>query len=436
MIMNIDQRTGPVKVVIAGGGFAGLNLAEQLLRNKNYIITIIDANNYNYFPPLLYQVATGFLDASSISYPFRKHFRNSRLSFRMAKVLSVDPSKKLVRLDNGQLGYDYLVFATGVKSNFFGIKSIEENAIPMKTVDDALRMRNVLYSTMEEASVAASDTEKKTLLNIVVAGGGPTGVEVTGMLAEIKKNIFLKEYPELKHIESKIYIVDGGKHLLGPMSDKSHDEAHKVLTGLGVEIILDTHVNEFSDQQVILSSGQVIPARILIWAAGVTAVTFPGVPESSIGQGKRMLTDEFNRVNGMEDVFAIGDCSIQLTDLVYPKGHPQLAQAAIQQGKNLAGNFALMIKGKPLKPFKYYDKGEMAVIGREHAVVDLFKHRFHLRGLLALLAWLTVHLLSLVNGANKFRTLASWTVAYLSKDQSLRMIYRPDLIRRTTRKPE
>ncbi|MGF7036820.1 NAD(P)/FAD-dependent oxidoreductase [Mucilaginibacter lappiensis] len=436
MNINNEKISGKIRVVIAGGGFAGINLAQNLLNDRRFAITIVDRNNYNYFPPLLYQVATGFLDASGISYPFRKLFRNDRISFRMAAVNQIDPIEKTLCLDNGMVTYDILVLATGVKSNFFGIKSIEENAIPMKTVDDALRMRNVLYQTMEKASVSTDKSEQEMLLNIVVAGGGPTGVEVTGMLAEIKRNIFQKEYPELKNIPSKIYIVDGGQHLLSPMSNKSHEEAYKILTGLDVEVILGTHVNEFIDHQVILSNGTIIPANILIWAAGVTATIYPGIPETSIGPGKRILTNSFNEVNGMESVFAIGDCSVQTDDPKYPKGHPQLAQVAIQQGRKLASNLSGMADNKPLQKFSYYDKGEMAIIGREHAVVDLFKHRYHLKGLIALMAWLTVHLLSLMNAANKFRTLVSWVVAYLSKDQSLRMIYRPESTKKAADRTE
>ncbi|MGN8070950.1 NAD(P)/FAD-dependent oxidoreductase [Mucilaginibacter sp. 22184] len=424
--MNILAENRKIRVVIAGGGFAGVNLAQRLLKDKRFWVTLVDRNNYNYFPPLLYQVSTGFLDASGISYPFRKLFRNERLSYRMGEVKGVDPDNKLLHLDNGDLNYDQLVLATGVKSNFFGIKSIEENVIPMKTIDDALRMRNVLYQTMEAASVSTDEAEKEMLLNIVVAGGGPTGVEVTGMLAEIRKNIFLKEYPELKGTPAQIYIVDGGQQLLSPMSQKSQEDAYAILDKLGVEIILGTHVQEFIDNKVTLSDGTVIPAKILIWAAGVTAPILNGIPISSLGIGKRMITDIYNRVKDVENIYAIGDCSIQLEDSLYPKGHPQLAQVAIQQGRNLADNLKRLYTGEDLSAFKYFDKGEMAIIGREHAVVDLFKHRYHLRGLIALFAWLMVHLMSLVNAANKSRTLISWMVAYLSKDQSLRMIFRPD----------
>lgn len=424
--MNRIENPRPIRVAIAGGGFAGLNLAQRLLKDRRFQITLVDRNNYNYFPPLLYQVSTGFLDASGISYPYRKLFRNERLSFRMGEVTGLDPEENILHLDNGDVGYDHLILATGVKSNFFGIQSIEENAIPMKTIDDALRMRNVLYQTMEAASISKDIAEREMLLNVVVAGGGPTGVEITGMLAEIRKNIFLKEYPELKDTPAQIYIVDGGQHLLAPMSQKSQNEAYAILDELGVEIILGTHVQEFRDQKVTLSDGTIIPAKILIWAAGVTAPILNGIPLNSMGAGKRIITDDFNRVAGLSNVYAIGDCSIQTTDSRYPKGHPQLAQVAIQQGRNLADNLRLIGSDHQWSPFRYYDKGEMAIIGREHAVVDLFKHRSHLKGLLALFAWLTVHLMSLMNAANKSRTLISWIVAYLSKDQSLRMIFRPE----------
>ena len=424
--MKNENKIELISVVIAGGGFAGVNLARRLLKDKRFSVTLIDQNNYNYFPPLLYQVSTGFLDASGISYPFRKLFRNERLTFRMAEVTGLDPEKKELILNNGLVSYDHLVFAIGVRSNFFGIPSIERNAIPMKTIDDALRMRNLLYQTMEEASVATDEQERASLLNIVVAGGGPTGVEVAGMLAEIRKNIFKKEYPGLQGAGLRIYIVDGGQHLLGPMSDKSHDDAHRVLSGLGVEIILGTHVQTFEDGKIALSNGTEIPARILIWAAGVTAPVIDGIPPSSTGIGKRLVTDSFNQVTGMNNVYAIGDVSVQTLDERYPKGHPQLAQVAIQQGITLARNLMRAASGLPMERFTYYDKGEMAIIGREHAVVDLFKHRVHLRGLLALASWLVVHLISLMNTANRVRTLITWVVAYLSKDQSLRMIFRPE----------
>ncbi|MDN3547769.1 NAD(P)/FAD-dependent oxidoreductase [Mucilaginibacter aquaedulcis] len=419
-----DAQNAVKKIVIIGGGFAGINLAEQVAKNKNYQVILLDKNNYNYFPPLLYQVATSFLDPSDISYPFRKMFRNKRITYRMAEVLKIDAASQTVHLTNEELKYDYLVFASGARINFFGMENVQKNAIPMKTIDDALRMRNALLQTMEQAAMTKDMAERRKLLTIVVAGGGPTGVEIAGMLAEMKKNIFLKDYPELKGTLGGIYIVDGGKNLLGPMSEKTHQEAYDVLSNLGVKIKLNTYVKDYDKNQVTLSTGETIEAKTLIWAAGITANTFEGIPESSLGIGRRMITDEFNKVTGFDNIYAIGDASIQITDERYPKGHPQLAQVAIQQGRNLAKNFNAMQQGKPLATFNYYDKGDMAIIGRNKAVVDLFKNKLHIGGAIALFMWLFVHLISLVNYRNKLKTLYNWATAYMSKDQSLRMIFR------------
>jgi NADH:ubiquinone reductase (H+-translocating) len=414
------------KVVVAGGGFAGIHLVQKLRKNKNYHIILIDRNNYNYYPPLLYQVSTGFLDASSISYPFRKLFRNKGISYHMADVVKVDPETQTLYLNNGEIHYDYLVLATGCKTNFFGNENIRKNAIPMKTIDDAQRMRNSLYKNLELASISENEREVKKLLTVVVAGGGPTGVEVSGMLAEIRKSIFAKEYPELNGVTGDIYVIDAGPALLGAMSDKSHADAYKVLTRLGVKVILNTQILDYSDERVKLSDGQVIGTKTLIWAAGITGNTFEGIPVTSIGPGKRMITDEFNKVFGLENIYAIGDTSIQMTSHEYPKGHPQMAEVAIQQGNNLANNLIAVANNKPLTPFTYFDQGELAVIGRNYAVADLLKHKLHVRGLPALLIWLGAHLVTLVNFSNILRTLYTWIIAYFSRDQSLRMIFRPE----------
>jgi NADH dehydrogenase len=411
------------KIVVIGGGFAGVNFAQKLAKNKSYQVTLVDKNNYNYFPPLLYQVSTSFLEPSSISYPFRKLFRNGNIRFRMGEPVKIDPITHTVYLQDGELNYDYLVFASGAKTNFFGNENIAKNAIPMKTIDDGLYMRNALLKTLEQAAITKDPAERKKLLTIVVAGGGPTGVEVSGMLAEMKNYIFAKDYPELVKSPGGIYIVDGSSNLLGAMSEKTHKEAFKVLTKLGVKIKLNLHVNDFVDGRIMLSNGEVIEANTLIWAAGITANTFEGIPASCLGIGRRMVTDEHNKVIGLENIYAIGDASIQMTDQAYPKGHPQIAQVAIQQGRTLAANFIAMAKGQPLKPFKYFDKGDMAIIGRNSAVVDLFKHKVHFSGIIALFMWLFIHLISLVNYRNKLRTLYNWAVAYISRDQSFRMIF-------------
>jgi NADH dehydrogenase len=415
---------GAKRIVVIGGGFAGVNFAQNVAKNKNYQVTLVDKNNYNYFPPLLYQVSTSFLEPSSISYPFRKLFRKDNIRFRMGEPVKIDPVTQTVYLQDGDLTYDYLVFASGAKTNFFGNENIARNAIPMKTIDDGLKMRNALLQTLERAAITKDPAERKKLLTIVVAGGGPTGVEVSGMLAEMKNYIFPKDYPELVKSPGRIYIVDGSPNLLGAMSEKTHQEAYKVLTKLGVKVKLNLHVNDFVDGRILLSNGEVIESNTLIWAAGITANTFDGIPVICLGIGRRMITDEHSKVIGLENIYAIGDASIQMTDQGYPKGHPQIAQVAIQQGRTLAANFIAMAKGEPLKPFKYFDKGDMAIIGRNSAVVDLFKHKVHFRGIIALFMWLFIHLISLVNYRNKLRTLYNWAVSYISRDQSFRMIFR------------
>jgi NADH dehydrogenase len=422
---SLESNVNKTRIVIVGGGFAGLNLVQHLYKNKNYHITLVDKNNYNYFTPLLYQVATSFLDPSSISYPFRKLFRDKNISFRMAELLKVDPTTQTIYLSDGELQYDQLVFAAGARTNFYGIESIEKNAISLKGIDDALKMRNALLTTLEMAAKATDPAERRKLLTIVVAGGGPTGVEVAGMLAEMKSYILKKDYPELKTAKGAIYIVDGSENLLSPMSDKTHTETKKAMLDLGVQVKLKTRVADYTNGIVSFADGDVIEAGTLIWAAGITANVFEGIPLASLGVGKRMKTNQFNQVEGFENIWAIGDISVQITDPVYPHGHPQLAQVAIQQGVNLAKNFLATEKGKEMKGFKYFDRGDMAIVGRHHAVVDLFKHKVHLSGFPALFIWLFIHLISLVNINNRIRTLYSWAVAFITRDQALRMIFRP-----------
>lgn len=411
-------------IVVVGGGFAGLKFAKQMFNNSFYNVTLIDKNNYNYFTPLLYQVATGFLDPSGISYPFRKLFRNKGISFRMAEVLAVDTESQTIYLNEGEMAYDYLVFAAGTKTNFFGNQSVEANAIPLKGIEDALFMRNRLIDTLEKASIESDPAERQRLLTIVIAGGGATGVEVAGMLAEMKNYILEKDYPELKGAGGKIHIVHSNPVLLAPMSEKTHKETYDALFNLGVDIKLNTRVISFTDDQVSLSNGELVAAQTLIWCAGVIAHSFPGIPEKSLGPGNRMKTDGFNKVAGLENVYAIGDISIQMTDKLYPTGHPQLAQPAIQQGRNLAKNLIAVARGQKSTAFKYFDRGDMAIVGRHNAVADLLKNKVHLSGFLGLMGWLFIHLISLVNYNNKIKTLYEWMIAYLTKDQALRMIFK------------
>ncbi|WP_159476193.1 NAD(P)/FAD-dependent oxidoreductase [Dyadobacter sp. 3J3] len=415
-----------MKVVIIGGGFAGVNFALSLGNHDEFEVILVDKNNYNFFPPLIYQVATAFLEPSSISYPFRKLFSGKdNVHFRLGELQKVVPAENKIVLDNGDLTYDYLVFATGAETNYFGMENVKKNAIPMKTLDDAIEMRNKLLQQMEMASICTDPEETKKLLTIVIAGGGPTGVEVSGMFAEMRNGILRKEYPELAGKGSEIYLVDGGDALLSPMSVKSQKNTYDDLRRLGVKIKLDTHVKDYVNDIVVFDNSEPIETKNLIWAAGVTAKVFDGIPTESYGRGRRMMVDQFNKVQSTENIYAIGDTCIQITDPNFTGGHPQVAQVAIQQGKKLAKNFKLIAEGKSPEPFKYLDKGSMAIIGKNKAVVDLPVPKLHLNGFLAWLIWLFIHLLSLITYRNRFRTFYNWTIAYLTKDQSLRMIIKP-----------
>ncbi|HEY4617511.1 MAG TPA: NAD(P)/FAD-dependent oxidoreductase [Flavobacterium sp.] len=416
-----------MEIVIIGGGFAGLNLAKELLDQKGINVTLVDKNNYNFFPPLIYQVATAFLEPSSISYPFRKFFAGKKnLQFRLGELRKVIPEENKIILHNGELHYDHLVFATGAETSYFGMENVKKNAIPMKTLNDAIEMRNTILKNLEKAAICKDIRKRRKLLTIVVAGGGPTGVEVSGMFAEMRKNIFLKEYPELNTTASNIYLIDGGDALLAPMSKASQEDTYKALSELGVVIKLNTRVIDYKDDTVFFSDGKTLETKNLIWAAGVTAKIFEGIPAESYGRGKRMSTDTFNKVLGTQNIYAIGDTCIQLTDENFPQGHPQVAQVAIQQGLNLAANFKMMNQNKLLLPFKYNDKGSMAIIGKNKAVVDLPSPKWHFNGFFAWLIWLFIHLVSLITYRNRITTFINWMIAYFSKDQSFRMIIRPN----------
>jgi NADH dehydrogenase len=415
-------------IVIIGGGFAGINLAKSLANNKDFTITLVDRNNYNFFPPLLYQVATSYLETSSICYPFRRFLRGKKnIQFRMGEFKHLVPGKNKVILSTGELSYDYLVFAVGVETNFFGMENVKRNALPMKTVNDALELRNYFLQRMEQATRTSDDLERQKLLTIVVAGGGPTGVEVSGVLAEMKKKVIPKDYPELsgKGYESHIYLVDGGGQLLTPMTPKSQTDTLSALTKMGVEVKLNHQVKDYQDDIVTFANGESIATKTVVWAAGITGSVFEGIPAESYGRGRRLIVDESNKVMGLTNVYAIGDTCLQTTDKNFPNGHPQVAQVAIQQGKHLAKNFNALAKGQATKPFAYNDKGTMAIIGWNKAVADIPKPKLHFNGFIAWLMWLFIHVISLINYRNKLRTLYNWTGAYFTRDQTLRMIVRP-----------
>ncbi|MCF0069022.1 NAD(P)/FAD-dependent oxidoreductase [Dyadobacter sp. CY261] len=409
------------KVVIVGGGFAGINLAQKLSRNKAFHIVLVDKNNYNFFPPLLYQVATGFLEASNISYPFRKFFQDKdNLRFSLGAFQEVFPNEKRIATESGDIYYDYLVFATGTETNYFGMENVRRNAVPMKTVQDALALRNHVLRLKELAVKETDPATRRKLLSIVVAGAGPTGVEVSGMLAEMHKGIFKKDYPELKREEVQIYLVDALPVVLNPMSKKSQDETLAELRGLGIEVLLDHAVKDYDNGIVSFANGKTIKTETLIWTSGVTATALAGLPPEVLGKGKRVLVDHYNRINGFDDIFALGDICFMSSDERFPDGHPQLAQVAIQQARNLAHNLPLWLEGKSPRPFSYKDKGTMAIIGINKAVADL--PGLHFKGFIAFFLWLVVHLFSLIRYRNQVKTSYNWLVAFISKDQSLRFI--------------
>ena len=412
------------KVIIAGGGFAGINLIKKLCKDNRFHVTLVDKNNYHFFPPLLYQVATAFIEPSNISYPFRRMFQQkTNLRFHMGTLLKVNPDKNTIETDTGELEYDYLVLSLGTESNYFGMEQVKKNALPMKSIDDALNLRNHLLLNMEEAVRTTDIKEKEKHLNIVIAGGGPTGVELAGMLAELGRNIALKEYPEIKDLRSHLYLIDAGKVLLGPMSEKSQEEATRVLKKLGVHVINNTAVKDYKDGVVLLADGRTINTNVLIWASGVIGREVPGLPAEVIARGRRIIVDEFNKVQSTQNIYTIGDLCLQTTDKNFPKGHPQLAQVAIQQGQLLAENLIRLQDNKPLKPFAYNDKGSMAIISKYKAVADLPKLFF--KGFFAWFVWLFIHIIPLIGFRNKVKLAFSWFWSFITNDPTLRLIIRP-----------
>lgn len=418
------MKTPLIKVVVVGGGFAGVNLIKKLSRDTRFQVTLVDVNNYHFFPPLLYQVATAFIEPSNISYPFRRMFQQKKnIRFHLGKVLRVFPQENYIVTSTGNIGYDYLVLAMGAQTNYFGMQDVAENALPMKTINDAINLRNHLLLSLERATEAVSASEKQKHLTIVIAGGGPTGVEIAGMLAEMRQNIVAKEYPEFQKKEISIHLVDAGPELLGPMSEKSRIEAKKVLSDWGVDIRLNVAVKKYENDIVSLSDGTEIQTYSLIWASGVTGRQLPGLPADAMGRGNRILVDAFNRVKNTTHVFAIGDGCLQLTDEKYPKGHPQLAQVAIQQGCLLAKNLQREYAHKTWKPFAYHDKGSMAIISKYKAVADL--PRFFFKGFFAWLVWLFIHILPIAGFRNKVKLAFSWFWTFITNDPTLRLIIRP-----------
>lgn len=411
-------------IIIVGGGFAGINLIKSLKNDERFQITLIDKNNYHFFPPLIYQVATSFIQASNISYPFRRmisKFKNVR--FHMGNLIKVVPETKTIETDTGNLKYDYLVLSLGTESNFFGMENVQKSALPMKSIKEALYLRNHMLLTLEEAARNKDLKAAGRLQNIVIAGGGPTGVELAGMLGEMGKYIAEKEYPEIKLDHSNLYLIDALPTLLSPMSEMAQKTAYQTLKKLGVKIILNVSVKDYVDSKVILSDGSSIETETLIWTSGVIGREVPGIPKEVIGRGRRILVDGYNEVEGMPSIYAVGDICLQLTEKKYPNGHPQLAQVAIQQAQNLADNFKYIAQGKPLKAFEYNDKGSMAIISKYNAVVDLPKFSF--KGFMAWLTWLFIHIIPLVSFGSKVRLAFDWLRLFITNNPSIRLILYP-----------
>lgn len=413
------------KIVVVGGGFAGLEFVKRLGNSPDYHIVLVDSNNYNFFPPLIYQVSTGFMEPSAISYPFRKILRRLKhANFRLGSLLKVVPEENKIILSNGELSYDILVMATGTETNFFGNKNVEEKSLPMKTISDALSLRNVILTRLDRATRIEDPEERKKYLTFVIAGAGPTGVELSGILSEMKASIILQDYPELQAQDlGDVHLIDGQASVLAAMSKNAQTYTSQELINLGVTLTMNAFVKDFDGETVYLSTGKEIPSKNLIWAAGVSAKTFEGFSTDCFAPNKRLKTNRFNQVHSYDNIYALGDCALIVGDEDYPNGHPQLAQPALQQAKNLAEN--LSRKDKVWKPFQYNDKGSMAIIGRNKAVLDFPKRKHYLKGFVAWLIWLFVHIMSLVNFKNKIRTLYNWLGYYIYKDQSFRMIIKP-----------
>ncbi|HEV7350805.1 NAD(P)/FAD-dependent oxidoreductase [Telluribacter sp.] len=421
--LNIPDTTKP-RVIIVGGGFGGINLTKKLA-GKDFQVVMFDIQNYHGFWPLLYQVATAGLEPDSIAEPIRKMFGSDEIEdfhFRHVRVTSIDPATKTVKTLIGDIKYDYVVIATGTKSNYFGNDQIKLNSFPLKRVTDALNLRSQFLQCFEQANMIIDPETRQSLLNFVIVGGGPTGVELAGALAEMRKYILPTDYPGLDFNKMNIYLVEGLDRVLPPMSPQASEKTYKYLNKMGIQIRLNTLVESYDGHTVTFKGGEQIKAHTLIWAAGVTGAVVDGLPVQSVERGK-ILVDRYNGVLGCEGVYAIGDVALMKTDK-YPKGHPGVAQPAIQQGKLLAKNLKRKIRNESLEEFEYFDKGSLAIIGRNRAVADL-PGNIHLGGFLAWVTWLFVHIMYLIGFRNKLVVLSNWLYKFFTYENGTRLIIRP-----------
>jgi len=433
MSVNIEKNDKK-RVVIVGGGFGGLQLANQL-KGSDYQVVLIDKNNYHQFPPLIYQVASAGMEPSSISFPFRKNFQRRRnFFFRMAELRGIYPDRKMIQTSIGKVNYDYLVLAAGATTNFFGNKHVQEAAMPMKTVSEAMGLQNAILANLERSITCASKQEQQELLNVVIVGGGATGVEIAGALSEMKRMVLPRDYPDLDPSLMNIYLVEAGNRLLSAMSSETSTTVESYLRKMGVNILLNKMVTDYADHKVMLADGSSISTRTFIWVSGIAAQPVGNLSPDKLGRGRRIKVDAFNQIEGMEGIFSIGDQCIMTADEAYPNGHPQLAQVAIQQGKNLGKNLRRLAKGKEMKPFRYKNLGAMATVGKNKAVAEFSKVK--MKGFMAWLMWLVVHLRSILGVRNKVVVLLNWVYNYFNYNQSLRMIFYPQKMREIKEREE
>lgn len=416
-----NQKTQFPKVIIIGGGFGGIQIAKKL-KNKEVDVLMLDRHNYHTFQPLLYQVATGGLEPDSIAFPLRKVFKHQKnFNFRVADVQQIDPQNKCVKTDIEDYSYDYLVVATGSETNFFGQKETEHFSMPMKTVPEALNLRSLILQNFEEALVEKNPERKEALMTFVVVGGGPTGVETAGALAELKNHVLVNDYPELDINNMKIFLIEGSERVLEPFSEQASAKAKEFLENMGVIVMQNTRVNAYDGEKITYNNIETIDTKGVIWSAGVKGAMIPGLEKAELARGGRLKTTNFNLINGYNNIFAIGDIAYMETK-DFPHGHPGVAQVAIQQGQQLADNLIRIINNEKPHGFDYFDKGSMATVGRNKAVVDLKYWKF--QGFFAWLTWMFIHLLFLVGFRNKVVTLMNWIINYFSYDRGTRVIIR------------
>jgi len=414
-----------MKIIIIGGGFGGLKLARSLNNKAGFEIYLLDKYNYHQFQPLFYQVATAGLDASNISFPLRKVFHKSKnVHFRMAEVKEIISAENKVLTDIGEFTYDVLVLATGADTNFFGNQNLIDNAFPMKSTVEAVQLRHRLIHNFEDALSAKDEKELLRLLTVVVVGGGPTGVEMSGAIADMRRFVLPKDYPELDFSKMKIYLLEGSPKILGAMSERSSEDSYNYLEKLKVIVERNTVVKDYDGNTVTLQNGEQIDSALVIWAAGIKGNVPDGINKDLIVKGNRLKVDRLNKILGFENMYAIGDVAYMETEK-YPHGHPQVASVAIQQGKLLAYNLRRMeMKSPHIQEFEYFDKGTMATVGRNLAVVDVPKPKLHFKGFIAWMMWMGLHLVLLLGVKNRLSVFSNWIYSYITYDQNLRLIFK------------